>query len=280
VATDQKTSFVDAEHDEAGTVIENEIPTYRAISGRAVFSVVCGVLSVLCFAHWVFYAFSILAIGVGVWAHRTIRRLPDMLTGQRLASVGIALGVVFGASSATIATVQYLVRSRQASLFATKYATVLESGDLSSILWYNSHPETRKDKTAADITRELETKPKERRSMELSMGPLAQMYKLHERITAAKGQKVRFIEIERVGEDDGNGLEMQIFATALFEVVGPPSEKFPAERQYALAVLKARPKGRTYEWWSETMMFPYTPATYKVPDKPVGDSHGEGGHSH
>ena len=280
MATDQKTSLIDAEHDEAGTVIENEIPTYRAISGRAVFCVVCGVLSVLSFAHWVFYAFAILAIGMGIWALRTIRRLPDMLTGQRLASAGIVLGVVFGAASLTITTVQYFVRSRQATLFATKYATVLESGDLSSVLWYNSHPETRKDKTAADISRELETKPKERRMMEGSVGPLAQLNKLHERITSSKGQKVRFVELERVGEDDSSGMELQVFATALFEIDGPTSEKFPAEKQYALAVLKARPKGGKYEWWTETVVFPYTPATYTVPDKPVGEGHGEGGHSH
>jgi hypothetical protein len=203
-----------------------------------------------------------------------------MLTGQRLATAGIALGVMFGAASLTITTVQYLVRSRQATLFATKYATVLESGDLSSMLWYNSHPETRKDKTAADIARELETKPKERQMMEASVGPFAQLLKLHERIATSKGQKVRFVEIEHVGDDEGHGLEMQIFATALFEITGPPSKKFPAEKQYALAVLKARPKGRQYEWWSENVMFPYTPASYIVPDKPVGDSHGEAGHAH
>ena len=92
MAIDQKTSLIDTEHEDAGAVIENEIPTYRAISGRAVFCLVCGVLSVFSFAHPVFYAFSILAVGLGIWAHRTIRRLPDMLTGQGLASTGIGLG--------------------------------------------------------------------------------------------------------------------------------------------------------------------------------------------
>ena len=281
MATDQKSSVIDTEHDEAGEVIENEIPTYRAISGRAIVCLVCGVLSVFSFAHPVFYGFAILAIGLGIWAHRTIRRLPDVLTGHGLASTGIGLGILFGGAALTITTVQYYVRSRQATLFATKYATVLESGDLSSVLWYNSHPESRKDKTAADISRELESKPKERRMMEQSMGPLAQLNKLHDRITAAKGQKVRFMGIERVGEDEGHGLEMQIFALGLFEIVGPPSKNFPEEKQFALAILKARPKGGKYEWWTESVVFPYTPATYNEPVKPVGDSHGgEAGHSH
>jgi Domain of unknown function (DUF4190) len=280
VATDQKTSVIDTEQDAAGTVIENEIPTYRAISGRAIICLVCGALSVLSFAHPVFYAFSILAIGLGIWAHRTIRRFPDMLTGQRLASAGIGLGVLFGAASLTITTVQYYVRSRQATLFGTKYATVLEAGDLGSILWYNSHPDSRKDKTAADITKEFDAKPRERRMMEAGMGPMMALYKLHDRIIAAKGQKVRFVRLEGVGEDEGHGLEMQIFAFGLFEIEGPPSEKFSKEKEYALAVLKARPKGREYEWWTESVLYPYTPASYVAPVKPVGDSHGEGGHSH
>jgi hypothetical protein len=280
VATDQKMSVIDTEHDAAGTVIENEIPTYRAISGRAVFCLVCGVLSVFSFAHWVFYAFSILAIGAGIWAHRTIKRYPDMLTGQRLASAGIGLGVLFGASSLTISTVQYYVRSRQATLFGTKFAKVLEAGDMSSILWYNSHPDTRKDKTAADITKELETQPLERRRLRDSVGPMAQMNKLHERITSTKGQRVHFVGIENLGEDDGHGLEMQIYALGLFAIEGPPSAKFPEEKQYAMAILKARPVGREYEWWVESVVFPYKLASYVVPDKPVGDSHGEGGHSH
>ena len=46
MATDQKTSTIDAESEVAGPAIENEMPTYRAISARAVVSVACGALSV------------------------------------------------------------------------------------------------------------------------------------------------------------------------------------------------------------------------------------------
>ena len=68
MSIDQKTSVSDTERDEAGAVIENEIPTYRAISGRAIFCLVCGVLSVFSFAHPIFYVFSVLAVGMGIWA--------------------------------------------------------------------------------------------------------------------------------------------------------------------------------------------------------------------
>jgi hypothetical protein len=281
VAIDQTTRTIDALPDAAGPAIENEIPTYRAISARAIFSVACGLLSVCTFAHPLFYAFAILAIGFGISAHRTIRHFPDMLTGQRLASAGIGLGLIFGLSAGTITTVQYYMRTKQASLFATKFAKVLESADKSQILWYSSHPELRKDKTGADLLKELDSKPKERQMMESSMGPQAKMNKLMDRIKSAEGPTtVRFVSIETVGDETGHGIEMQIIATALYEVEGPPSKKFPEGKQFVLAVLKARPKGREYEWWSETILFPYVPASFVPVEKPVGEGHGEGGHSH
>ena len=74
----------------------------------------------LSFANPFFYVFAILAVGVGIWAHRAIRRFPDMLTGQGLANAGIGLGLVFGLASGTIATVQYVVRSKQARSFRSE----------------------------------------------------------------------------------------------------------------------------------------------------------------
>ena len=88
-----------------------------------------------------FYAFSILAIGLGIWAHVAIRRYPDMLTGQRLASAGIGLGLIFGLASGTISLVQYTVRSRQATLFAKHFTQVLERADKGEMFWYNAYPE-------------------------------------------------------------------------------------------------------------------------------------------
>ena len=281
MAIDQKTRTIEAEPGAVGPAIENEIPTYRAISGRAIFSVACGVLSVCSFAHWVFYVFAILAIGLGIWAHRTIRQFPDMFTGQRLASAGIGLGLIFGLSAATITTVQSYVRARQATLFATKFAKILESGDKGQILWYSSHPELRKDKTGEDILKELESKPKDRQMMESAMGPMAKLNMLIDRIKSSEGPtSVRFVDIEASGDEAGAGRNATFRDGGFYEIVGPPSKKYPDEKQFALAVLKARSKGREYEWWSETMMFPYVPATYVPVVKPVGEGHGEGGHSH
>ena len=280
MATDQKTSTIDADAEAAGPAIENELPTYRAISARAIFSVACGVLSVFSFADPFFYVFSILAVGLGIWAHQSIRRFPDMLTGLGLANAGIGLGLIFGLASGTITTVQYVVRGRQAASYARRYAEVLKSRDLANIQWYNTYPDMRKGKTGAELLQELDSKPKERRMMEASMSPLAPLHALRERIASTKQEEVRFVKIEGIGDVVGHGLEMQIYALALFEIAGPGSKKFPEKQQYALAVLKARPKGREYEWWTESVVFPYTPQSYVPAEKAVGDGHdhAEGGH--
>ena len=86
-----------------------------------------------------FIVFSILAIGFGIWAQQKIKQLPDILTGQKLANLGIGLGLVFGLASGTFSTVQYMVRHKQATSFATKYTEVLERGDMGEMLWYNAH---------------------------------------------------------------------------------------------------------------------------------------------
>jgi len=109
--------------------------------------------------------------------------------------------------------------------------------------------------------------------MEQQMGPLAQLLALRNRLTKSKGQHVHFVRLEAVGEEEGHGLEIQLFALALMEVNGPASPEFPQERQYALAILKARPKGRQYEWWTESVRFPYEPKTFVAPAKPAGDGH-------
>ena len=276
MATDQKISTIDTERVASGPVIENEIPTYRAISARAIFSVVCGVLAVCSFAHWFFYVFSILAIGFGVWAHQKIKQLPDILTGKGLANAGIFLGLVCGLASGTFFSVQYAVRTRQATLFAKQYAEVLKGADLGEMLWYNAHPDSRKGKTSAEMKAELDSKPKDRRMMEMSMGPMSQLLLVQQRLTSTKGQDVHFVRIESVGDEATHGVDVNLYAAALYQIDGPTSAKFAKEREYALAVLKARPMGRQYEWWVESLVYPYTPETYKAPEAAVGDGHDHG----
>ena len=93
MATDQKTSTLNTDPELPDSVIENELPAYRAISVRAVFSLVCGAIAIFTFAHPFFYLAAILAVVLGIVAHRAIRQHPDMLTGHGIANAGIALGL-------------------------------------------------------------------------------------------------------------------------------------------------------------------------------------------
>jgi hypothetical protein len=275
VATDQKSGMVDTELESSGSPIENELPAYRAISRAAVFSVLFGVMAVFSFAHPFFYVFAVLSLALGIWANVTIKRFPDMLTGRGLANAGIALGLVFGLTSATITSVQSFVRTRDAEKFARKFAEILKEPTHANALWYSFNPVLRKTKTPTEALQEYEgAKGKERIAVDQKMQGLM---KLRGRLKNSKEQDLHFVDIERVGEDDTRGGDLYLFALSLYEVHGPATKQFPEKEQYALAILKGKPKGRQYDWWVDELYFPYIPRSYLAPDKPADDGHG---HAH
>ena len=84
---------------------------------------------------------------------------------------------------------------------------------------------------------------------------------------------MRFIRLEAVGDEATLGPEVLVYAFALYEIEGPTNKKFHDQRQYILAVMKAKPIGSVYEWWVENLVYPYTPQSYVAPEKPAGDGH-------
>lgn len=62
---------------------------------------------------------------------------------------------------------------------------------------------------------------------------------------------------------------------AVYEINGPASKEYES-KEFALVVLKGMiPEGsKSYDWWVEDLRYPYKPATYVIPDKPVDDGHG------
>src|SRR5262245_38867194 len=79
VPTEQPGHLIAEEAPPKESPIENELPTYRAISNLAVFSVISGALASFSFADLTFLFFSVLAIVLGILAHRAIKRTPDVL---------------------------------------------------------------------------------------------------------------------------------------------------------------------------------------------------------
>ena len=272
MATDQKRALFADDADIVSSAIENEIPTYRAISRSAIFSLLFGVIASFSIASLYFLAFAVLAVITGVMANRAIKQYPDMLTGRGIANVGIALGLIFGLVVSTYTGVQSFLLSREAQRFAKLYAQVLSEGGLGDTIWWGMYPESRKSITPAEALKDFEeAKTKERMFREQK---LASVNSLRKQLTGKSGSHLHFIDIESQGIDD-SGATIVYFATALYEVEGPPEGK-----QYALAVFKGMPKGRHYEWWVEDVRFPYQRKTFVIPDKPVDDGHGHapGGH--
>jgi Domain of unknown function (DUF4190) len=275
VPIDQKVPALTTDTESPDSPIENELPTYRAISTRAVFSLVFGAMAIFCFAHPVFYGAAVLAVVLGVLAQRAIRQHPDMLTGRGLANAGIAVGLIFGLGCGTYTVVQTFVRTRVAESFARKYEDVLKTNSLAELLFLSTHPESRKDHSGEQLLKNYETsKAKDKMMMEQKYSGLLA---LNKRLKTSKEEHVEFERIESVGVDDRAGTEMPVYALAVYAVHGPGTKEFPEKTQHALAVLKGRQKDKQYEWWVEELRFPYTPKSYEPPVAVPDDGHG---HAH
>lgn len=278
--TDQPGQLIAEEAPTKASPIENELPTYRAISNRAVFSVICGVLASFSFADLTFLVFSALAVILGILANRAIKRSPDVLTGVRLANVGIAMGLIFGLTVVTYTSIQYFLVKREATRFAMQYAQLLKEGTLGDVLLYREMPDRRKDQTAADKQKQYdEMKARDRMMFDQRMGPNISLH----RLLKDRGGRIEFVDIEQQGIDDSLVGAIYHFAAALYEVEPPPSSSPSGshEHQYALAIFKGKPMGRHYEWWIEDVRFPYSLKSYQGEvKKAADDGHGHAGGGH
>jgi hypothetical protein len=270
VATDQKFSDTVPELAQ-GSAIENELPTYRAISSRAVLAILCGVLSLFSVADPSFYLFAVLAVVLGFTADRNIQRYPDMLTGRGLAQGGAALGLIFGLSIFTVSQVRGYFRLRNAESFARHYADVVKTDSLAKIMWLGLPPVSRKTVSPDDVWEKMKSpKRQEVTVYEMRTGAIRNLKK---RLDSSPDQDLRFVKIEREGNQGTDAV-----ALALFEVHGPQTKEFPETEQYALARLRGNSEaGKGHEWWVEEVTFPYKPASAALPEKPVDDGHG---HAH
>jgi len=252
----------------AVSAIENEIPTYRAISPHAVVSLVCGVLAVLSFAHWSFLAFAAAAVVLGVVADRRIQRLSDVLTGRGIAQAGIALGLIFGLASFTTTAVQDWIRVRESSKFAKHYANVLKDGTFEEAIWFGQVPFRREGKTPKELYDEIVKSKLDPTMLDMEQEQLKNLKKE----VSENGADLDFLRIETHGNE-----KLTSYASALFAVhpaAGKPSHE---DERFALVVIKGVTEKNKPEWWVESVIFPYKPASYTPPIAKADDGHG---HAH
>lgn len=283
------------------SVVEHEFPTYQAVSTRAVFAVLCGLLASLSFAHPAFYLFAAAAVVLGWSADRAIRRHPDVLTGGRLARAGVGMGLVFGLSIFTVTTVQDFLTKRRASAFAVEYAQMLKTRPIADLYWIGLFPESRAVTTPEDNLKQMEDGQEQAAMAEMRYAGLRQ---LSADLKASEKNSITFEGIETMGKEDLTVVAIARFDVHVAELPAEPKEEKHEEGEehkegeehehahpeggdrravpldaHAMAVIKGVvPEGkRGYEWWIEDVTYPYQPKTAALPEKAVDDGHG---HAH
>jgi hypothetical protein len=250
-----------------GSAIENELPTYRAISWRAILSVLLGILAVFSVAHPFFYLCAVLAVLLGITADWNIQRYSDILTGRKLAHTGVALGLIFGLGIFTYATVQAMVCSRSAESFARYYADVAKTASLPDLMMLGIPPSQRSSVTPEDLMKRLELTKRKDPTMEMKLTPIRT---LKQRLDSSKDQEIHFVKLEKEGRE-----KLTHIALALFEIRGPETKEFPQKEEFALVRLHGSSEvGKGYEWWVDDVSYPYKPSTATIPEKSGGDGHG------
>ncbi len=255
--------------------IENEIPTYRAISPLAVGSLICGIAGLLAFVNLWFVCGSLVAIVVGIAAMQKIRRQPDAFTGRGFAQAGIVLGLISSLSSITMTATQSFVIARGAEQFTkNQLLQVFDDHDVDSALWWREKPESRKGVTPDDVHKRY-TNPNQggEGMFDMMAGPVATLMK---ELEESPGAKVSFERVEQTGVAG-----VTPFALVLMRITWPPHEHKEGEKhghgprgERLAMVIKCHREGRREDWWVEDYVYPYQPNTYQEKMKPVDDGHG------
>ena len=233
-------------------VIDNQVAAYHAVSAAAIASLVFGIGAILSFVSIYFTFLGALAIAFGVIAQRNIRRLPDALTGTKMANAGTALGLLFSLSSLTIIGVQYGIIDYEAKRFAREYVAALRKGSLDEVLYWENHPDLRKGKSVEEMAKQYRESAREGRDMfQMQTQPVRDLLA---RLASTPGQTVE------LGPQLGHGfLGMEAYVQYLLILKGPKSAPFPEETQYASLGLQGVPMGRTYGWKVLNLKFPAEP---------------------
>ena len=250
------------------SVIENEIPAYRAVSAGAVTSLVLGLASVFCFTSpW--FLFVVAASAFFGWnALRTIRRLPDILTGTSLAKAGIGFGLLFGLSSVTQRVVQDVMLDYEAGQFAKMYVDVLKSDQFPLAVWYMQPADYRKDKTPEALVAEL-MKQKSPGSPNVFASETAGIRAIKDRLKGPN-EEIHFSKIETKLTD---GLTQ--YANALLALDGPGSLDHPEKEEFVLLGLIKTPGSGRMDWRIRDIKYPYKPASVELQaEHKKDDGHG------
>lgn len=245
--------------------IENEIPSYRAITPMAVASLLFGVLSVLCLAGLSFLVFPILAVVTGALALRKIQRMPDLFTGKGFAQAGVALGLVCGISSVTYATIQYWMMTRSVESYLKHYASILQKGGLSDAYWEHVNFDGRKTSNPKEALEALMKQEGSEPAMAME-SPLIPIKAIQQRVEKPGAHPIHFLDVELIGFDGRTP-----YAYGVVEV---PAATAGQPEDFALVGVRGDPNAPAYRWMVTSIQFPYRRKSFEMKAKPVDDGHG------
>jgi hypothetical protein len=261
----------------AGAAIENEIPSYRAITPAAVGSLVFGLSGILCYVNLWFLAACAVAVLLGAIALRKIKRQPDIYTGAGYAHAGILVGLAAGLSCLTLTVVQSTLYSQRAERFVKEQLIpAIAEHDLDSALWWKENPEKRLGLTPEDVRKRYENPNQSNPAVfAMMVGDIA---KFVDDLKREPEAKLTFERVERTGE-----IGVTPFALAVIRVnwpdkpVNADGQHDPRPRGELMGVsLKSVKQGRREMWWVEDYVYPYKSNSYQEKAKPVDDGHGHG----
>lgn len=254
------------------SIIENEIPTYRAVSRLAVASVLLGLGSLAAFIDLWFLPLAVLAVIAGAMAERKIRLYSDVLTGRRLAQAGLALGLVFGLAATTNALVSDFLLKRRIEQFSGLYVATLREKPLADAIWYRMPPSSRRGLSTREALNRLQGSG----DRDVIMSQLGPTQKLKERLDT--GATLRLDEVEQRGIE-----KLRPYGLVRLEVQGGKVQgQGDGGDDFALVELLGEPHGSEVLWQVAELYYPYRPKSHVARPKPVDDGHGhgEGGHGH
>jgi hypothetical protein len=180
-----------------------------------------------------------------------------------MAQAGIALGLAFSLSAATISATQSLKIRQSAMNFSRQYARILKSSNLAQATWYRLPYASRKAQTAEDFLADI-TKQSAREPMmgDMYTGPI----KAIQRRVQDQGWSIRLLELEQHGYD-----RLTPYAFACLELT-PPAEAKGAATEYASLELRSDENARALNWHIQELTYPYTPKTKQLKVK-IDDGH-------
>jgi hypothetical protein len=203
---------------------DGELAAYRALSGRAVLGLVCGLLAPLAMVDsllWILPALGVLLSGSAI---RRIKKSDAALTGRRMATAGLILSLVFAAAAPT----NWLVYRRMVRNEARQF----------SALWFqfltHRQPQKAFQLTVAPPVRQLldhrlwafyRTDTRQRQQLENYVKtPL-----IHTLLTLGPRAEARFYQTTGQTRENNNDEVEQVFAV-IYEEEGEKKSFFVAVR--------------------------------------------------